>query len=53
MFFMFTFSTIVAIIIAYRLSNAYEKMYSDEKTDTENESNEENVNLGDVYNKNN
>lgn len=50
MFFMFTFSTLVAIIITYKLSNAYEKMYGDLKSpDAGNELEAENVDKSDIF----
>ncbi|XP_025415778.1 solute carrier family 15 member 2-like [Sipha flava] len=46
MFFMFAFNTLLAIIVTYRLSNAFEKLYYvDKKSDTEKAINEENVDL--------
>lgn len=52
MFFMFTFSTLVAIVVTYKLSNAYEKIYGDIKPlDARNELNEEIVDKGDVFTK--
>jgi len=48
MFFMFAFLALLTIIATCKLSNTYEKLYYKNKTDTENESDGDNVNLGDV-----
>lgn len=48
MFFMFAFIALLTIIATCKWSNKYEKLYHENKTDTENESDSDNVNLGDV-----
>lgn len=48
MFFMFAFIALLTIFATCKWSNTYEKLYYKNKTDTENESDRDNVNLGDV-----
>ncbi|CAI6345113.1 unnamed protein product [Macrosiphum euphorbiae] len=45
MFFMFAFIALLTIIATCKWSNKYEKLYHENKTDTENESDSDNVNL--------
>lgn len=42
MFFVFVFNTLLAIVVTYKMSNTFEKLYNDGK-----KSDEENVDLGD------
>jgi len=48
MFFMFAFIALLTIFATCKWSNTYEKLYYKNKTETENESDGDNVNLGDV-----
>lgn len=47
MFFVFTFNTTIALLITYKMSNAYEKLYDHKKSDSEMKSSIQNVDLGD------
>lgn len=42
MFFVFVFNTLLAIVVTYKMSNTFEKLYNDGK-----KSEEENMELGD------
>lgn len=46
MFFAFAFNAFLAIIVTYKLSNEFEKLYNNKKSDTEMALNAENVDLG-------